>query len=70
MGPRGPHRLPFQVPKDTVAATGIMAAMERQATGPGMSGFPVTIFHNRSCGTSRAVLAAIRAAGHAPMVVE
>ena len=34
-----------------------------------MSGFPVTIFHNPACGTSRAVLALIRAAGHEPTVV-
>jgi arsenate reductase len=32
--------------------------------------FPVTIFHNPACGTSRKVLAAIRAAGHEPRVVE
>jgi arsenate reductase len=30
----------------------------------------VTIFHNPACGTSRNALAAIRAAGHAPKVVE
>ncbi|MDB5414129.1 MAG: arsC [Rubritepida sp.] len=30
----------------------------------------ITIFHNPSCGTSRNVLAAIRAAGHEPKVVE
>lgn len=34
------------------------------------SDFPVTIFHNPSCGTSRTVLATIRAAGHEPEVVE
>lgn len=32
--------------------------------------FPVTIFHNPDCGTSRNVLAMIREAGHAPVVVE
>ena len=32
--------------------------------------FPVTIFHNPACGTSRGALAAIRAAGHEPTVVE
>ena len=32
--------------------------------------FPVTIFHNPQCGTSRNVLAMIRAAGYAPAVVE
>ncbi|MGH7024714.1 MAG: arsenate reductase (glutaredoxin) [Caulobacteraceae bacterium] len=32
--------------------------------------FPVTIFHNPNCGTSRNALAAIRAAGHEPKVVE
>ncbi len=31
---------------------------------------PVTIYHNPNCGTSRAVLAAIREAGHEPEVVE
>ena len=35
-----------------------------------MSDFPVTIFHNPACGTSRKVLAMIRAAGHEPKVVE
>ena len=30
----------------------------------------VTIFHNPNCGTSRNVLAAIRAAGHEPKIVE
>lgn len=32
--------------------------------------FPITIFHNPNCGTSRNVLAMIRAAGHEPVVVE
>ena len=32
--------------------------------------FPVTIFHNPACGTSRNTLAMIRAAGYAPQVVE
>ncbi len=32
--------------------------------------FPVTIFHNPNCGTSRTVLATIRAAGYEPEVVE
>ncbi len=32
--------------------------------------FPVTIFHNRECGTSRNVLAIIEAAGYRPNVVE
>lgn len=31
--------------------------------------FPVTIFHNPSCGTSRNTLAMIEAAGYAPTVV-
>jgi arsenate reductase len=35
-----------------------------------MSDFPVTIFHNPACGTSRNTLAMIRAAGYAPTVVE
>jgi arsenate reductase len=30
----------------------------------------ITIFHNPNCGTSRNTLAAIRAAGHEPQVVE
>lgn len=29
-----------------------------------------TVFHNPSCGTSRNVVAALRAAGHEPVVVE
>ena len=32
--------------------------------------FPVTIFHNPKCGTSRNVLAMVEAAGYAPTVVE
>ena len=32
--------------------------------------FPVTIFHNPECGTSRNVLAILRNAGYAPQVVE
>jgi len=32
--------------------------------------FPITIFHNPDCGTSRNTLAMIRAAGYAPTVVE
>lgn len=32
--------------------------------------FPITIFHNPDCGTSRNALAMIRAAGYAPTVVE
>jgi arsenate reductase len=35
-----------------------------------MSDFPVTIYHNPACGTSRNTLALIRDAGHEPMVVE
>jgi arsenate reductase len=35
-----------------------------------MSDFPVTIFHNPACGTSRNTLGMIRAAGYAPTVVE
>jgi arsenate reductase len=34
------------------------------------SGFPVTIFHNPKCGTSRNVVAMVEAAGYAPTVVE
>ena len=32
--------------------------------------FPITIYHNPDCGTSRNVLAMIEAAGYAPTVVE
>jgi arsenate reductase len=32
--------------------------------------FPITIFHNPNCGTSRNALAMIEAAGYAPTVVE
>jgi len=32
--------------------------------------FPITIFHNPACGTSRNTLAMVRAAGYAPEVVE
>lgn len=32
--------------------------------------FPITIFHNPACGTSRNTLALIKAAGYAPSVVE
>ncbi|OYX59085.1 MAG: arsenate reductase (glutaredoxin) [Brevundimonas subvibrioides] len=34
-----------------------------------MTDFPVTIFHNPDCGTSRNVLAAVEAQGYAPKVV-
>lgn len=33
------------------------------------AGFPITIFHNPACGTSRNALAMIRAAGYEPRVV-
>ena len=32
--------------------------------------FPITIFHNPACGTSRNALAMIRAAGYEPTVIE
>jgi arsenate reductase len=32
--------------------------------------FPITIYHNPACGTSRNVLAMVRAAGYEPEVVE
>lgn len=32
--------------------------------------FPVTIFHNPACGTSRNVVAMVRAAGYTPTVVD
>lgn len=35
-----------------------------------MTDFPVAIFHNGACGTSRNVLAMIEAAGYAPTVVD
>ena len=35
-----------------------------------MSDFPVTIYHNPACGTSRNTLAMIREAGHEPTVIE
>lgn len=35
-----------------------------------MKDFPITIFHNPACGTSRNTLAIIRAAGYTPTVVE
>jgi arsenate reductase len=34
------------------------------------NGFPVTIYHNPACGTSRNTLAMIEAAGYRPTVVE
>ena len=35
-----------------------------------MTDFPVTVFHNPKCGTSRNALAIVQAAGYAPEVVE
>lgn len=35
-----------------------------------MSQFPITIYHNPKCGTSRNTLAMIRAAGYEPQVIE
>jgi arsenate reductase len=35
-----------------------------------MSDFPITIYHNPNCGTSRNVLEMIRSAGYEPTVVE
>lgn len=35
-----------------------------------MSDFPITIYHNPACGTSRNTLAMIEAAGYQPTVVE
>lgn len=35
-----------------------------------MTDFPITIFHNPACGTSRNALAMIEATGYAPNVVE
>ena len=35
-----------------------------------MTDFPITIYHNPACGTSRNVLAMIRQSGEAPVVIE
>jgi arsenate reductase len=35
-----------------------------------MTAFPVTVFHNPNCGTSRNVVAMVRAAGYEPEIVE
>lgn len=35
-----------------------------------MTDFPVTVFHNPACGTSRRTLEIVRAAGYEPEVVE
>ena len=35
-----------------------------------MSEFPITIYHNPDCGTSRNVLAMMEAAGYAPTIIE
>ncbi|MDP1911939.1 arsenate reductase (glutaredoxin) [Brevundimonas sp.] len=35
-----------------------------------MTDFPITVFHNPACGTSRNVLAMVEAAGYRPEVVE
>lgn len=35
-----------------------------------MSDFPITIYHNPACGTSRNTLALLRESGHEPTVVE
>ena len=35
-----------------------------------MSDFPVTVFHNPACGTSRNVVAAVKEAGYKPRVIE
>jgi arsenate reductase len=35
-----------------------------------MSDFPITIYHNPNCGTSRNALAMVRSAGYEPTVVE
>jgi arsenate reductase (glutaredoxin) len=43
------------------------SAAKAAATG---GTFPITIYHNPACGTSRDTLARIRAAGHEPTVVE
>ena len=35
-----------------------------------MNDFPVTVFHNPACGTSRNVVAAVKEAGYEPQVIE
>ena len=35
-----------------------------------MTDFPITVYHNPNCGTSRNALAMIRAAGYAPTVID
>lgn len=35
-----------------------------------MTDFPITIFHNPNCGTSRNTVAIVEAAGYAPTVIE
>jgi len=35
-----------------------------------MSDFPITIYHNPDCGTSRNAIAMIRAAGYEPTIIE
>jgi arsenate reductase (glutaredoxin) len=35
-----------------------------------MTDFPITIFHNPACGTSRNALGMVRAAGYQPTIVE
>jgi len=35
-----------------------------------MSDFPITIYHNPACGTSRNALAMVEAAGYRPIVIE
>jgi arsenate reductase len=44
--------------------------LDRGAKERPMTDFPVTVFHNPACGTSRTVLETVRAAGHEPEVVE
>jgi arsenate reductase len=48
-----------------------MHPSQRHAKPPGTAGnFPITVYHNPACGTSRDTLARIRAAGFEPTVVE
>jgi arsenate reductase len=44
--------------------------LDRGAKERPMTDFPVTVFHNPACGTSRNVLAMVEAAGYRPEVVE
>jgi arsenate reductase (glutaredoxin) len=46
-----------------------LAQKTRNENGKKMSAFPVTLYHNPACATSRRVLALIEAHGHVPIIV-